>query len=175
MPTYHKSLNVSGNRVSVRKQVILKFLDEQPGTGKGDLCAKYIYEAETLRDGKKIYLKRPANLNKGVDFTVHIEGARFRNKGMVDMPSHQNIFDDLSEKRSSNPSEYEKVKELIRKIYNCEDIATEEYEELVFSVGYPIEAILKAIKWLFIELDVTYWNLSGRNMLFSELQENALC
>jgi hypothetical protein len=176
MPIRREQLSVvSGDRVFVRRQVILKFLDEIAGTGKGDLCSKYVYEVEILQNGGKILLKRPAALNKGVDFTVHIEGARFRDRGMVDMPSHSDIFDDLSAKRSSNPIEYEKVRVLIRKIYSCEDIAIEEYESLLFSIGLPIEATLKSIKWLFVEQDVTYWNWSGRSMLYFGLQDRALC
>ena len=175
MPTRRERLEVIGDRKSIRKQVIIKFLEEEPGTGKGDLCSKYIYEVENLADGRKILLKRPASLNKGVDFTVHIENARFGNRGAIDMPSHSDIFQDLLEKKSSNPIDYEKVKALIHKLYNCENLESQDYDILEFRTGYSIESILKAIKWLFIEQDVTYWNWSGRNMLFSALQSKGLC
>jgi hypothetical protein len=96
MSNYHKKLVVSGDRASIRRQVIMKFIKEEPGTGKAELCSKYIYDVEVTQDGSRIFLKRPASLNKGMDFSVHYEGIRFRNKGMVDMPSHSNIFTDLS-------------------------------------------------------------------------------
>lgn len=38
----------------------------------------------------------------------------------------------------------------------------------------PIAIILLAIKWLFIEQDITYWNWSGRNMLYNQLIEMGL-
>lgn len=176
MPNTRKQLNINGsNRAEIRRQIITEFLNEIPGKGKGELCSKYIYEVECLNDGTKILLKRPASLNKGVDFTVHVENAVFRNRGMIDMPSHQNIFDDLTAKKSSNPKQYEKVKILIKRIYSCEHIDAEEVRYLSFKGGHSIEAILMSIKWLFIEQDVTYWNWSGRNMLYSGLKENNLC
>ena len=103
MPNHRDRLNVVGDRTSIRSQVIIRFLGEEPGTGKKDKCSKYIYEVEATHDGYKVILKRPASLNKGVDFTVHVEGIRFRQKGLVDMPSHSDITNDLSEKKISNP------------------------------------------------------------------------
>ena len=40
--------------------------------------------------------------------------------------------------------------------------------------GLIILIILLAIKWLFIEQDITYWNWSGRNMLYNHLIEMGL-
>ena len=176
MPTCRETLTVTAtDRASVRHQVIMKFLEEQPGTGKGDNCSKYTYEVETTQGGNKVILSRPAPLNKGVDFIVRVEGARFKPKGQTDVPSHTTMIIDLSKKKESNQVEYKKVKELILKIYQCEHVDDKEIENIHFSVGHPIDLILKSIKWLFIEQDVTYWNWSGRKMLFSSLQETDLC
>lgn len=175
MPVRYETLSVCGTREEIRRQVITKFLDEIPGTGKGDDCSKYIYKVETLSDGAHVFLRRPATLNKGMDFTVHVENLRFREKGMPDMPSHDDVIEDLTKKRDSNPEEYQKVKIIIDKLYKCQKVDNHEYTNLSFSTGFPIEAILKSIKWLFIEQDVTYWNWSGRNMLYSALKENGLC
>jgi len=41
-------------------------------------------------------------------------------------------------------------------------------------VERPIAIILLAIKWLFIEQDITYWNWSGRNMLMNSLKDKEL-
>lgn len=49
-------------------RVIEFFASEVPGTGRGDDAAQYIYYVETLNDGKRIYLQRPANLHNGFDF-----------------------------------------------------------------------------------------------------------
>lgn len=39
---------------------------------------------------------------------------------------------------------------------------------------HPIEIILLAIKWLFMEQDCAYWNYSGRAMFFDVLRNNNL-
>ena len=174
MPIRREKLSVNGTRKEIRNQVILKFLDEEPGTGRGEKCSKYIYDVESLKNGNKVYLKRPASLNKGVDFTVHIEDIKFRDRGIVDMPSHDNIIEDLKIKLKEDPNEYERVRNVINKLYNCKAITEGEYNKINFKQGHPIDAILKAIKWLFIEQDVTYWNWSGRSMLYNVLKDNNL-
>lgn len=171
------SLCVNRNsRLEIRNEVINAFLQEEPGTGKEDKCSKYVYEVEDLQNGSKVYLRRPAALNKGVDFTVHVENVEFRKKGAgKDMPSHSDIINDLKLKKEESETDYKGVKDILNRIYNCESVADSEYLKFNFKSGHDIEAILKAIKWLFIEQDVTYWNWSGRGMLFSGLRENDLC
>ena len=39
---------------------------------------------------------------------------------------------------------------------------------------HPVYIVLLAIKWLFIEQDITYWNWSGRNMLKESLEKDGL-
>ena len=39
---------------------------------------------------------------------------------------------------------------------------------------HPIQIIILAIKWLFMELDCAYWNYSGRKKLFESLVESGL-
>lgn len=171
----YDNLTVGGTRKEIRKQVITKFLDEEPGSGTGENCSRYIYVVETINDSLRIVLKRPANLNKGMDFTVHVENLMFRKSGQgKDMPRHLDIINDLIIKKEANPYEHEKVRIILNMLYNCYDINQGEYENLKFNVGYPIEVILKAVKWLFIEQDVTYWNWSGRNMLFKALKDEGL-
>lgn len=123
MSIRNERMNVNGTRREIRNQVIQKFLEEEPGTGKGDDCSKYIYEVERLQNGSRVILKRPAALNKGMDFTVHVENLRFRDSGPnKDMPSHDDIFIDLKLKKANNPDEYEKVKKIISKLYNCKNV-----------------------------------------------------
>ena len=163
------------SRKEWRKSLILEFLKEEAGTGKGELASKYRYYVEILKNGEKIYLNRPATLNYGMDFTVHLENTQFRLQGPArDMPSHSNIIDDLKQKQLENFCEYEKVKKILNKLYNCEFVNEEEYSNIYFAIGIEIEGILKIVKWLFLEQDVTYWNYSGRAMLYQSLKDNGL-
>lgn len=174
MPLKELSLSVSGDRFQIRKQVIKAFTKEKPGCGKGDDCSKYIYYVETLKNDERIYLKRPAALNKGLDFTVHVENAKFRKKWLVDMPSHKDIVADLKKKKKSDPLQYDKFGNVIDKIYNCIDLKDRAYRQFSFEEGIQAEALLKTIKWLFIEQNLTYWNWSGRSMLYSGFKKNKL-
>jgi hypothetical protein len=36
--------------------------------------SKYRYDVEICHDGKRVYLTRPTNLNKGFDFEIKVEG-----------------------------------------------------------------------------------------------------
>ena len=167
-----KEFQLTGTtRQSIRHELISSFLDEEPGTGKGENCSFYIYYVDTLSDGKRIMLKRPARLNKGFDFEVHVENTDFGENRYRTMPTHDNVYYDLEEKETSNPAEFVKVRAILKKLYNCEQVNDKQIRNLRFETGYDIEAILKAVKWLFIEQDITYWNWSGRNMLYSSLNE----
>lgn len=91
-----RELSVNGERRDIRSQVVNEFLNEKPGTGTGEKSTRYRYNVETLQNGDKIYLKRPAPLNKGFDFEIHVENISFKEKGSrKSMPSHKNIIDDL--------------------------------------------------------------------------------
>lgn len=56
------------NRIEIRKVVVGILLEEEAGTGKGDLTSRYTYIVEELEDGREVYLRRPAWLKKGFDF-----------------------------------------------------------------------------------------------------------
>lgn len=163
------------SREECRYKLILEFLKETPGTGTRELSSKYRYYVEILKSGKRVYLSRPVHLNKGMDFTVHLENTEFRLKGAYkDRPKHQEIIEDLSKKKIDNSFEYEKVKNILNKLYNCEFVNENEYLDINFKSGIEIEGILKLVKWLFLEQDVTYWNYSGRAMLYQGLKDNGL-
>ena len=49
-----------GTRNDVRKRVLEVLMEEAPGTGAGELSSKYTYYVETLEDGNRVYLSRPA-------------------------------------------------------------------------------------------------------------------
>ena len=153
----------------MRERVVREFLNEESGEGTGELTSKYIYTAETLADGRRLLLTRPAFLNKGFDFIIRVEGVNFgEGKGRRrDNPTLTDIVKDLEQKKAANPNLYEQLFDLIRLTFNCREIPRQAYREVDFGVGYPVEMVLKVIKWFFIEQDITYWNWSGRNMLMS--------
>jgi hypothetical protein len=159
------------NRISIRKKLIHQFLEEVPGSGKGDLRSEYYYQVETLQNGNRIFLKRPARLNKGFDFEVNVEGANFGKLRRSTMPSHSSIEDDLKGKLAKNAVEFKKLVNLIDALYRCEFVSDQAMLSLNFTTGYPAETIIKSIKWLFIEQDITYWNWSGRTMLYYGLSK----
>lgn len=154
-----------GNRNEVRQRVVQKFFEEMPGLGKGGFQSKYLYYVETLEDGNRIYLERPANLHNGFDFLINVENINFSETSRIKHnPSHNNIFNDLLAKQVESPEKYAELYKLIEDVYNCKEIKE---TDLRFNTGYPVDLILKVAKWFFIEQDIRYWNYSGRAMFMS--------
>lgn len=147
-------------RQELREQVVSAFLNEAPGTGTGKLASKYCYFVETLSDGRRVFLTRPAWLNKGFDFEIRVQDEKFPGGrgGKTDRPNHSVIFDDLKQKLAEAPDTYPRLFHLIERIYNCEEVPSKSSEPLKFQAGLPVDMILAVIKWFFIEQDVTYWN-----------------
>ena len=178
MPTtyVHHTLRAN-NRADIRNELVMLLLQEQPGTGAGVNASRYRYTVDTFGN-YSIVLNRPAGLNKGFDFTVNIQGMSFKKKRTYYNPSHQDITNVLQSVKNANPTQYQNVSLEIRNIYNCVSPNFQNISGITFldhtNTSRPIEIILLAIKWLFIEQDITYWNWSGRNMLFSGLQNLGL-
>lgn len=171
---------LSNNRVDARKEMVMLFLDEVAGTGIKENASKYNYIVETYLQ-YHIIIKRPGRLNKGFDFNVDIDGIKFKNRnknGFHTTPSHKDIFDALQQVKSEYSENYDIVKLALNKIYKLEEIDSAEFEKIKFKdylqTEHPIFIVLLAIKWLFIEQDITYWNWSGRNMLKNSLEEKGL-
>ncbi|HPN94524.1 MAG: hypothetical protein BWY28_01356 [bacterium ADurb.Bin236] len=160
------------DRNDIRKYLIGEFLDETPGTGTGTNASKYIYVVENLSDEKRIELRRPAYLNNGMDFQVHVPDVIFNVRSNRNMPNHASIIVDLEEKQRQNSEMFNHVKALIDRIYNCEIISASDCNHIQYSCGHNIDVIMMSIKWLFIEQDVTYWNYSGRTKLYNALRES---
>lgn len=155
-----------GTRNEVRMRVIDALSNELPGTGNGDDASKYIYYVETLESGDRVYLQRPANLHNGFDFLVCVENTNYAPEGQRrrNFPKHEDLGADLQMKKQENPEMYARLYELLKRVFDCHDVQEAEYADIRFNVGLPVDHILKAIKWLFIEQDIRYWNYSGRNM-----------
>lgn len=151
------------------------FASEEAGTPND--TSRYTYYVETLENNTRIYLRRPAPLNNGIDFTVNSEGYTFpAGRRNLHKPSHDNIISMLNAKRIENEFLYDnQVRPIITSIFNVERLQDQDYRIPGFvDQRYPIELTLKLLKWLFAEQDATYWNHSGRNMLFLELQQDGL-
>jgi hypothetical protein len=71
-----------------------------------ELRSNNVYEVEKLLDGQIIELRRPANLNKGFDSTIHIPGINFGKNRNSDLPTHNSILNDLRNKKIGNPRNY---------------------------------------------------------------------
>lgn len=168
---------VSRDRKTMRTTLISAMLNEEPGNGKGDQCSRYQYNVENFQE-YGIFLKRPTQLNKGFDFTVNTKGLWFKKNRRYSNPSHQDIFDALEDCRNNYDEEYSRVIDAITKVYNCENVDFSVPMGLTFhdfeGTEHPIEIILLAIKWLFMEQDCAYWNYSGRAMFYSALRERGL-
>lgn len=159
-------------RDKLRKEVVNRFLSEQGGYWKDGVkhVTRFKYFVERLKDGRRIFLLRPTFLNKGIDFQVWVE----KFDGLKDKrPSHKDIFEDLKAKKIHNPDSIPRLRKLIEEVWNCKepDSVLETQDLATLTTGLPIEMLLKILKWLFIEQDITYWNYDGRTMLLTAIEE----
>lgn len=149
------------NKQDIRIFIIHTWLKESIGK-------KYRYFVETLSDDNRIYLERPANLNKGCDFVIYAENYyKFKNKNDKPPPHKKlfSIFDEL--KQSYSAEQLIDFFDLVTKVHQCENIFVENHSYLNMELELP----LKLVKWFFIEQDVTYWNYNGRDMLYDGIKK----
>ena len=81
-----KTLNVDNlTRHQIRSKVLRTWDSQTPASGQ------HRYNVEECTDGSKIYLLRPANLNKGCDFVIVSENfLKFKN-GNDKPPKHKDV------------------------------------------------------------------------------------
>jgi hypothetical protein len=133
---------------------------------------RYRYNVETCDDGSTIYLTRPTRTS-GVDFQVRVEGFQSR-KSNSDRPSHADLVHDLRRKLEAKPRLKEDLFAAVSDIYDCVDPseAIRRHRDVRrLTKGLPIDKVLRIIRWLFIEQDVTYWLGTGRNMFMLHLEQ----
>ena len=165
----------ANSREEYHEKLIMLFLKEKHGTSQE--WNYYDYYVETGKNGKRVYLHRPAYKNKGMDFEVRVEDYQFRygkNGNIIssgNRPSHSEIWNDVHVKVDENHEDGQKLKALITQVYNCEDPDENIINSCRFTTGLPLDLLLYTIKWLFIEQDMTYWNQSGREMNYNGLME----
>ncbi len=159
------------HRRELRKAIAEKWSEEDPYTS-------YCYNVERCLDGSKVYLLRPTWLNKGFDFQVNIEGLvkvlKVAKGGTREMPSHGDVIHDLQTKANQRPKRLKILFNAVGAVYECAEppaILADIPDVAEFTVGWPVDQSLYAIKWLFIEQDVTYWLQRGRDMLMSAIEE----
>ena len=177
------------NRKEIRDLLINDFIKESPGTGAGGLSTKFIYSVEKTSFNEIVYIQRPAHLNKGMDFMVYTTPTKFpsptpkRPNTQTDRPSHKSIYFLLEQLKQKNHQMFTVLMECIELIYQCEELPVllkNKYSKLNnkkftcdfnrVELNISFEIILYVVKWLFIEQDITYWNYSGRNMLYSGIK-----
>ena len=169
---YHIEFDLRFNsRENLMKKAVETFISEKPGYWKDGKkhVTRFKYFVEKVKDGRRIYLFRPTFLNKGIDFQVFVERL-FDEKDKK--PSHKNIFADLEIKKEENPKGMSELSKAIDRVWNCEE-PDEVLKDLKvdFRKGFPVELLLKILKWLFIEQDIPYWNYDGRGMLRMAIDE----
>ena len=161
------------SRVEQRVAVLIKWSEE--GSGGIGIKQRYRYNVETFSETGVIYLHRPAFLNKGCDFTVHCtpliardDGKKFTN------PRHQDLVREILLITHEIPNFKEDIMSSINDVYECKNIqiisaeVCAKFHDKNLSVRF--ECVLKVLKWLFVEQDITDWNTSGRQMLLNEIQ-----
>ncbi len=166
----------NGNRATMRSALISTFLNEEAGTGNGINASRYQYNVEYFSN-YGIFLKRPTQLNKGFDFTVNVSGLYFKKNRRYSNPSHNDIISALTDCKTNFPNHYEHISALISNIYQCNNVSITPSGATFSDYNgnqHPIEIIILAIKWLFMEQDCAYWNYSGRSMFYNALRDNNL-
>lgn len=159
-------LNITGideinNKIQLRNFILNQWILESPNR-------KYRYFVESLDSGDRIYLERPGKLNKGCDFIIYIENYITYGNGNDRPPPHNFILDDLVfKKQLLNTNQWTDLVNSISSILNCDSYTSSIAHTVNLpSIGLPYEVILKTLRWLFIEQDITYWSGQGRHMLY---------
>jgi hypothetical protein len=158
----HINIDTINDKITLRNFILNQWIIETANT-------KYRYFVETFSNGNRIYIERPGRLNKGCDFVIYLENHILYNNGNDKPPPHNFILDDLNFKKNAlTAKEWHLLIQSIESIYNCESYQT----AIAFCINLPIigesyEIILKSLRWLFIEQDITYWSGQGRGMLFN--------
>ena len=171
--TINWNIPITNSRNDLRKYVVLKFMEENPGKGSGELTSRYKYIVKEFSDGRKLYLLRPARFKYGFDFQIWME--RWNKKKKDKMPSYEDIVQDLKLKKKENELYFKILLKVIDKVFICEeDDRISNFwknRNISFSDGEDIEVLMQVIKWMFIEQDIRYWNFSGRSKLKNYIDE----
>mgnify|MGYP001791410911 CR=1 FL=1 len=119
-----KSFSNIGTRNEVRMRLVEELSKEDPGNGRDEKASRYTYYVEKLLDGRRIFLRRPANLHNGFDFLVCVENTNFAEEGKRkrNFPKHDEIVNDLLMKKSASPQQFFQLMNMIEDIIFVERI-----------------------------------------------------
>ncbi len=148
-----------GTRNEVRMRLVEELSKEVPGNRKDEEASRYTYYVEKLLDGRRIFLRRPANLHNGFDFLVCVENTNFSAEGKRkrNFPKHDEIVNDLLIKKSDSPQQFFRLMNMIEDIYLCKkNYKASDFNCFSFRQGFSADLIALTLKWLFIEQDIRY-------------------
>ena len=89
-------------------------------------------------------------------------------------PSHNDVFEDLKLKKEQlTEQQYSILISAVIDIYEVRPyrVAESKIRLLPIPNGWSYETLLKLLRWLFIEQDITYWAQTGREMLMNGIKE----
>ncbi|MGV8018575.1 MAG: hypothetical protein AB2L26_10415 [Ignavibacteria bacterium] len=158
------SVETYNNRKDIRDFILSKWMSETPGT-------KYRYFVENIGP-IRIYLERPASLNKGCDFKIFAENVILFKNGNDKPPSHDYIITDLANKKTHlSATQWADFMDAIKVIYDCGTYSDAQLHiNALPAIGLSYELILKIVRWFFIEQDISYWSGTGRDMFYTAIQ-----
>jgi len=160
-----------------RRRLVLSWLKEHS-------YISYRYNVEDCKDGTRIYLRRPTNLNKGFDFQVHLEGFRSkrrlpplksgRRRPRTERPSHQDLINELRLIVARHPKLRDALFRAVCDVYDCREpsrVLKRRPELRNIKARLSVFKVLSVIKWLFVEQDLTYWLGRGRDRLMRAIEK----
>ena len=89
-------------------------------------------------------------------------------------PKWNDVFDDLPLKHVENPEKFEKLFDVIRRIYLCLPVSDDEIAALHFESGMPADFLVYLMQKLFLEEDINYPTGMGREYPWSYIM-NICC
>lgn len=185
----NKSFKLKGHtRKEQKNHCCNEFNKEEAGYGKDDKASRYRYKFCDYKQYEGIF-KRPTQ-NGGYDFKLHIIDKNNKDKKIfkninkngkdtfTSAPTHNNIVESLISCKKLHPKEYQKVEKTVNDIFLCNILKSPDINACFLDYNnekHPISLILDLLTYLFIEQDIKYWLLSGRNSLYAKLvYENAI-
>ncbi len=154
------------SKAEIRKFILEKWLEEKPEV-------EYRYFVETFEDGSRLYLERPAQLNKGCDFVIYLENFLEFKNGNDKPPGHKDLLAEIAAKKETlDSAHWNELKADLKSVYEVRECAISRETSTAIDAAQgnlSAEKILSLAKWFFIEQDVTYWLRTGRRMLWNEI------
>src|SRR5262249_2372489 len=95
----------------------------------------------------------------------------FREVGRPSRPRHADVFSELEVLIGGNPRCRREVLKGVRRVWDCEPPDRVLRDVRKNNELTRLERLLKIVRWLFLEQDLTYWAGSGRWMLRRGIEE----